>query len=99
MGEWVGNLEKLDKLAKQRQQIRLSYSEQPSFTLLFILAKEEEKTNVKKMLVLRETPSKTKYYILRRDLPGTMLAAKNHQGGFDDSADESHGKILVTRIY
>ena len=48
------------------------------------------------MLVLRETPGNRKYYDLRRDLPGAMLATKNHQGGLDDSADESDGKMFET---
>jgi hypothetical protein len=58
--------------------------------------RENQRKLLKEMLVLRETPGKKKYYELRKDLPGAMLATKNHQGGLDDSADESDGKMFET---
>ena len=48
------------------------------------------------MLVLRETPGKRRYFELHKDLPGVMLATKNHQGGLDDSVDESDEKMFET---
>ena len=58
--------------------------------------RENQRKLSKQMLVLCETPGNRKYYELRRDLPGAMLATKNHQGGLDDSADESDGKMFET---
>ncbi|XP_028416817.1 uncharacterized protein LOC114541025 [Dendronephthya gigantea] len=58
--------------------------------------RENQRKLLKQMLVLWETPGKGKYYELQKDLPGTMLAKKNHQGGPDDSADESDGKMFET---
>ena len=58
--------------------------------------RENQRKLSKQMVVLRETPGNNKYYELRRDLPGAMLATKNHQGGLDDSADESDGKMFET---
>ncbi|XP_060793157.1 uncharacterized protein LOC132896388 isoform X2 [Neoarius graeffei] len=42
------------------------------------------------MLVLRSTPDGREYYELNREVAGSVLAAKNHQG---DPEDESDGKI------
>ena len=43
------------------------------------------------MLVLQTTPQGRRYYELRRD---ALMSTKNHQGGLNDSTDESDGKMF-----
>ncbi|CAB3976650.1 Hypothetical predicted protein [Paramuricea clavata] len=46
------------------------------------------------MLILRSTSDGKEFYELNREVAGSVLATKNHQGGVDDPEDESGGKIF-----
>ena len=48
----------------------------------------------KTMLALRRTPLEKRYYELQRQIPGAVLATKNHQGGLNDEENESDGKMF-----
>ena len=64
-------------------------------SLLFGKRGRENQHAMKKyMLAARETPSGEKYYEMCRELPGAVLATKNHQGGLSDGEDSSDGKIF-----
>ena len=45
------------------------------------------------MLVLRSTPDGKDFFELNREVAGSVLATKNHQGGLYDPEDKSDGKI------
>ena len=45
------------------------------------------------MLVLKSTPDGKDFFELNREVAGSVLATKNHQGGLYDPEDESDGKI------
>lgn len=56
--------------------------------------RENQQSMTKNLLILRKTPSGLSYFELNKDLSGTVLATKNHQGGLDDKEDLSNGKIF-----
>lgn len=56
--------------------------------------RENQRQMTKTMLALRRTPLGKRYYELQRQLPGAVLATKNHQGGLNDEEDESDGKMF-----
>ena len=56
--------------------------------------RENQRQMTKTMLALRKTPLGKRYYELQRDIPGAVLATKNHQGGLNDEEDESDGKMF-----
>ena len=56
--------------------------------------RENQRQMTKTMLALRRTPLGKRYYELQRQLPGAVLATKNHQGGLNDKEDESDGKMF-----
>ena len=43
---------------------------------------------------LRKTPQGVECFELNRSKPGSLPATKNHQGGLEDSEDESDAKIV-----
>lgn len=49
------------------------------------------------MLILRSTPDGKEFFELNREVAGSVLATKNHQGGLGDTEDESDGKIFGIR--
>ena len=53
--------------------------------------RENQRKLTKEMLVLQTTPQGRRYYELRR---GALTSTKNHQGGLNDSTDESDGKMF-----
>lgn len=54
--------------------------------------RENQRKLDKQMLVLRQTPEGRRYYELR-----AVLSTKNHQGGLNDNADESDGKMFEVK--
>ena len=60
--------------------------------------RENQRQMTKTMLALRQrTPLGKRYYELQRQIPGAVLATKNHQGGLNDEEDESDGKMFEVR--
>ena len=53
--------------------------------------RENQRKLTKEMLVLQSTPKGRRYYEFRRD---ALMSTKNHQGGLNDSTDESDGKMF-----
>ena len=56
--------------------------------------RENQRQMTKTILALRRTPLGKLYYELQRQIPGAVLATKNHQGGLNDEEDESDGKMF-----
>ena len=56
--------------------------------------RENQRRMTKTMLALRRAPLGKRYYELERQIPGAVLATKNHQGGLNDEEDESDGKMF-----
>lgn len=67
------------------------------FYLSFFFGKrgrENQRQLKPSMLILRSTPDGKEFFELNREIPGSLLATKNHQGGLNDPEDESEGKIF-----
>ena len=63
-------------------------------TLLWAKRKRKKRQMTRTMLALRRTPFGKRYCELQRQIPGAVLATKNHQGGLNDKQDESDGKMF-----
>lgn len=67
------------------------------FYLSFYLGRrgrENQRQLKPSMLILRSTPDGREYFELNREVAGSILITKNHQGGLYDPEDESDGKIF-----
>lgn len=57
--------------------------------------RENQRQVKSNILVFRKTPQGKKYCELNRDVAGSLPSTKNHQGGLNDSEDDSDGKIFA----
>lgn len=57
--------------------------------------RENQRQMKSNMLVFRKTPQGKEFCELNREMAGSLPSTKNHQGGIDDSEDESDGKIFA----
>ena len=53
--------------------------------------RENQRRLTKEMFILRKTPQGRRYYEMTRNF---LMSTKNHQGGLQDSTDESDGKMF-----
>lgn len=98
--------EQIEKLF-EKQQLGPAASKCPAqllrtcwFYITFYFGKrgrENQRQMKTNLLVLRRTPHGKLYFELQRDVPGSVMATKNHQGGLNDEEDESDAKMFEVR--
>ena len=69
-------------------------------TVLFFgkIGRENQQQLKPNMLILRSTPDGKEFYELNREVAGSVLATKNHQGGVDDPKMNPMEKSLVSLV-